>query len=557
MRFIYTPFLVLLLAGCSAYDDIDRTPSVEGDITDKLSWYNDIDDAKALRIDVDIPVPNDYQCAPYTDINATPRECTLADIDGDINPYDQYKPKLHVALYTDDFNQEMTVNASMKQKGKSTRETSQKSYRIKLDSKEELYLNERTLQLNKHAYDHSRVRNKLSFELFETIPNIPSLKTRFVHLFVNNEDYGLFTHVEKVDDLYLKNRGWNEEDNLYKIQEFDFRMSDDLRLDKDGKPLDKDAFELRVELESGKEYRHFIKMVEDVESATQENFEKIFNKYFNRENYITWMASNIILGNKDTTSQNFFLYNPKFSDTYYFIPWDYDGISQDESKYSKWEHGVANWWSVPLHQNFLKIAKNREDLDTKVKELRAKYITDTIIKTKLAEYKKVVEPFLETVPDSKRLSVTDWQTEIDSLPQRIQQNIDWYNEEKGSPMPFWQIAKYDTDNKKLTLWWGDSYDLEGDKIVYDVELADNLDFNNSIVSEKNLELGDGKLQVPEASQEYFGTYYYQEDINLAPGIYYMRVTAKEKNNSSHWQYSFDKVITGDKYYFGTLAFEVK
>ena len=31
------------------------------------------------------------------------------------------------------------------------------------------------------------------------------------------------------------------------------------------------------------------------------------------------------MGNRDTVNQNFALYQPKDSDKFYFLPWDYDG----------------------------------------------------------------------------------------------------------------------------------------------------------------------------------------------------------------------------------------
>lgn len=161
---------------------------------------------------ISIPTPNEFNCSPYEDPLGDERPCTLSDIDGDIDATDDYKPKLKVEIVTKDYPLTFNnTNAEMKQKGKLTRRSKQKSYRITLDKGEEFdestfQYGERTWQLNKHPNDYSRIRNKLSFDLFQTIPNITSLKTRFVNLKINNNEYGLFTsYVDGILKL-----GWEE-----------------------------------------------------------------------------------------------------------------------------------------------------------------------------------------------------------------------------------------------------------------------------------------------------------------------------------------------------------
>ena len=48
----------------------------------------------------------------------------------------------------------------------------------------------------------------------------------------------------------------------------------------------------------------------------------VFAKYFDEENYFTWLAFQMLTGNTDTTSQNFLLYSPQNSQKWYFISWD-------------------------------------------------------------------------------------------------------------------------------------------------------------------------------------------------------------------------------------------
>ncbi len=544
---IFLLIFFFLFNGCSSYNDKDYTPTFSDDepIVDNDSWYDDMTN-EILRLDVTIPNPNDTKCSPYTDINADFRPCTLDDVNNDIDATDDYKPELSVHMFTDNFAQDtQEVNAIFRQKGKSTRENAQKSYRIKLSSKEILLNGERTMQLNKHPYDDSRMRNKMSFDLFLDIPHIASLKTQFINLYINDIDYGLFTHVENVGSEYLANRGWSDEDYLYKAQDFAFFEYPQLKLDSSGEPADKDAFESVIEPESGKNHINLIDMITDINDDSKD-FEKVFNKYFNRDNYITWMAINIILANKDTVSQNFYLYNPKYSNTFYFIPWDYDGISRDDDRYAKWNLGISNWWGIPLHNKFLRVDKNRQDLDNMVTLLRQKYITPEKIQALIDVYTPIMKPFVAgSVDDIERKWLLDVNGGIDrngnyhkGLIDRIEHNINNYRSQIGHPMPFWQ---YYIDGK---LGWEESIDFEGDEIVYDLILADNVKFNNPILNEKG---------ISETS--------FEQDLDS--GIYYLQVIAREKDDSTHYQKAFDVIqvydsaTDNDIKYNGVLKFEVQ
>ena len=502
-------------------------------------------------IDISIPTPNSNNCAPFNNTTAPIRPCTLDDINGDVNPYDNYKPTLHVLMQRDNFTTSVE-NAIFKQKGKSTREAIQKSYRIKLDSKSDLYKNERTFQLNKHEFDASRVRNKLAFDLFKDIPNFPSLKTEFVNLQIDGNDYGLFTHVEKVGKEYLLNRGWNKDDNLYKAQLFSFTLTPELTLNENGTPLDPQAFNALIEVERGKKQTKLIEMLKAInqENLSDSAFMLTFNRYFNRANYITWLAVNIVTSNKDTTSQNFFLLNPLYSDTFYFLPWDYDGAGHKSSYYAKWERGIGTWWSVPLHRKFLKIAANRADLDAKVDEIRAKYITPEKIKSRTDLYKVLIEEYIDRSPDNATVSKEDWLQEIDSFASRVDENIQMYKNELGVPMPFWQEVSY--KNGTLTMAWDKVVDFEGDALMYDIQIASDYDFNTTLINKKNIKDSD-----PSLVQTSYNTSY-TEQITLPSGTYYMKVIAKEENNASSYQIAFDTLVIDYKNSrFGVLEFNVE
>jgi len=92
------------------------------------------------------------------------------------------------------------------------------------------------------------------------IPHLPSLRTNFINIFIDNVDYGLFTHVENVGKEYLTRRGWDKDSGVYKANDVDFFMSGDYALDGAGKPIDPIGFESKLEIKRGKDHRKLLEM---------------------------------------------------------------------------------------------------------------------------------------------------------------------------------------------------------------------------------------------------------------------------------------------------------
>ena len=536
VRSLLFSFFIIFLLGCESYNNVNHTPSVIGEMVDNEAWYSDAN-TDVLTMRVQIPVPNSALCAPHDDKFAPPRPCTFEDVQNDIDGNDDYKPELHVIMSTDSFaNGLNTPNAVLKQRGNFSRTLEQKSYSIKLDSKTDLLQKQRRFQLNKHQSDRSRSKNKLAFDTFRLIPNISSLKTQFVNLYIDDVDYGLFTHVEAMREEFLNNRGWNSDDRLYNANNFIFEAISHLLVDASGDPIDPIAFESVLEIKNGDNHSNVDAMVKAIDQT--DNIDDVIAKYFNRENYITWLASNLVFANQDTVQHNFFLYNPLYSTVFYFLPWDYDGAWAKAANLGKNEYGIAVWWNSPLHRKFLSVARNRNDVYARADQLRLDYISTVNLQSNLDAYANTIEPFIISLPDSANNSLNSWTRATNDLVSSIDDNIQLYKSVIGHPMPFDQRLNY--SNSTLSVNWDVSVDFEGDQIVYDLNIARDYDFVDVVVSQTNIQ----------------GTSFTQ-DINLAPGTYYLKVTSKELNDPSHYQISYDRLRTVDGTKYGILAFEVQ
>ena len=129
---------------------------------------------------------------------------------------------------------ETDSNATIRIRGNSSTLMPQKSYKLSLNDEAGLWRGQSNIALNKHAFDATRLRNKLYFDLAQNLSDVPSARTQFVRLFIRDEtsgatqfeDYGLFTQVEVPTKKYLANHGLDRAGYLYKVISFNYEPND-------------------------------------------------------------------------------------------------------------------------------------------------------------------------------------------------------------------------------------------------------------------------------------------------------------------------------------------
>ena len=430
---------------------------------------------------------------------------------------------------------EIVPNATIQVRGSSTTRAKQKSYKIELLSRAGEWRGQTTIALNKHPYDLTRVRNKLCYDLIKQIPHMISLRTQFVNLFVKDEtttypasafqDYGLFTQVEQPNRKFLENHLLDRNGQLYKVTNFEFyRHPEQIRLADD--PLFNElAFSRILEIKGNRDHSKLIEMLDRVNDWAIP-IEQTFEKYFDDDNYFTWLAFNILIGNIDTQSQNFYLYSPQNGDKWYFISWDFDGALDRQTRthfsrtpYSGWENGISNYWGVVLHQRVLRVEKYRKILDEKINELHGLLTTD-LIRQMLAVYQPVVDEYTRKMPDLLFLGGTpaDHALAYSFIPAEIQLNYDLYQESIKKPMPFY-LGIPEVIDDKIKFIWDEAYDLKAQNINYHFQVSTRLEFT-SLVAEQTI-TNITSIQIPK----------------LKPGTYFWRVIATNEDGKT--QLSFD------------------
>lgn len=460
--------------------------SLESDIVDNAQVYSAEGYAALDVIRVDLVTRTVAGACVERDQSG----CTLADVLADTNSRDSFKVDIPVHFSATDFaNDGLVNNAELRQRGGGARVAPQKSFRIKLDDKDQLWRGERHLQLNKHPFDNSRVRNKLSFDLMSAIPNLPAFRTQFVNLWIDNgqgpEDYGLFTHVERGDERYLDRHGLDTDGRLYKAEFFQFRLNDrdTLLIDAEGEPLDSAVFETVLEIESGKDHRNLIAMLDALHDPDI-SFQSVLDRYFNENNVLTWLAVNLLLGQQDAVRHNYFLYNPEGSEKFYFLPWDYDltfedheeppnGLSAEALK-ARLQFGYAVGSTNDFINSYYRLPGTHDKILAAANELRSQYLSDTTIAESAALLSATAGPFISTEPDIAHNANFSVDSSADFAIKVAFNHTAMANNFSIPLPPTMMVPERIGQNYRFN--WVRAHELTGNELTYELQLATSAAF---------------------------------------------------------------------------------
>ena len=443
-------------------------------------------------------------------------------------------------------------NATVQIRGQTSSYNVQKNYKIEFKKDQGSWNGQKTIALNKHQTDGLRFRNKMGYDLLKDVDQLMSLRTQFVHLYVNDltdgyddgfEDYGLYTQVEQLNKTALRTHGLDKYGQLYKINLFEFFKYEDVIKLKGDSSYDAAAFEELLEVKGDNDHYKLMAMLDDLNDESMP-IEEVLDRHFDRENLTYWLAFNILTGNADTQSRNAYLYSPKNSDIWYFLCWDLDGMFRytenqvrNINDYGSWEIGVSNYWGNVLFRRCLQSEDFRKELDDAINDLRTGVLSKESLTDRVDAYRKVVETYTWAYPDMKNEVLTKEQYDVvaDSVPDLVDKYYQQYLVSLERPMPFFLGVPTVIDGR-LRINWSESFDFQQEPIRYKVVLSTDLYGQNII-----------------GSYEGSNTEFYA-DIP-GPGEYFIIANAYDASGNS--QDCFDYyLIDGLGKVYGTLPFYV-
>ncbi len=450
-------------------------------------------------------------------------------------------------------------NATIRVRGNSSRGDTYKSYKVKLDDEAETFFGQTNLNINKHSEDITKIATKLETDLLTQVDDIASYRTYFMRVWIRDtslpqdqqsfEYYGLFTEIEQPNKTYLEARSLSSNAAMYKARDFSFMLSDVLK-DVDDPGYNEEAFETVLTIREGNDHQKLLEMLEAVNDETTD-FEQVFHQYFNEDNYLTWLAFNLLMGNNDIINHNFIIYSPENSQTWYFIPWDFDGtlrFGEYESSLMKLPtslRGVQKLNQSVLHRRYLRLDGSLEKIEAKMQELLNETITRDRVTGLVNAYKPVLDKTLSLMPDVSLLDMapSELLAYLDSLYDGIYANYLLFEESMEYPAPMYVAAPVKNSDNSIEFAWQASYSYQGRPITYNLRVYSDYNMQNLVFETANIA----------------DTRFVKQD-GLAPGVYYLMVTAVD--SEGHEQLSmerFETMLTDIKGYNvnGLLEFTVQ
>jgi spore coat protein H len=445
-------------------------------------------------------------------------------------------------------------NATLGPRGQGTSFAALKSYKIKLSDTATKWKDQKTLNLNKHPYDITKVRNKLAFDLMKMFPDTFSLRTQFCHLYIRDlnssnkgyVDYGLFTQVEEPNKDFLESRGIEKTAYFYKAESFRFETYPDVIKNVSDPAYNKTEFEKILGIEGTEEHSRLIAMLKDVNDETQD-INAVIDKWFDRDNYVTWMAMNLLIGNTDTVDSNFFLLSPVDQEKWYFVPWDYDyslGSINAPNADNSWMapymmDGISLYWGISMHRRFLEDPDNLAAVTAKLEELST-IATKAVVTDKVSKYYASTHTIVNRLPDTKVRdgSLQVYENEIKRLSNVLDDAKQAYYDGFAKPMPV--VTKgVQISGGQATFTWEQAYKFDNDTLHYAFTLSSDPDFNN-IIDESTGMLGTSVV------------------VNSLPaGTYYWKVEVYDPSGNRTISVDNYYDVAADAYYFGVRQLIIK
>lgn len=558
-----------LLAGCAAAEEelsddsearaahsvLKETP-VEGNICDNPALYEGRDPYSVINMYLTVSSGNEADSSNHTWTEVNSYSAYYYEDLG----IDRYK--VEGILQIDDGNGlgegsygygEVVPNVTVQVRGQTSSESALKNYKIRIKAGKGEYNGQRTLALNKHAYEPFRFLNKMCYDLLADIPQLMSARTQFVRLYVKDtteggsgeyEDYGLYTMVEQINKTYLKNHGLDERGKLYKVNMFEWQTYDEIMAV--GNDYDEDAFEYYLEIKGSDDHSDLREVLAKLENYSIPITE-IIEEHFDAENLCYWTAFQILVGNYDSGPRNLYIYSPLNSKKWYFISWDMDAafrrnynIYRNHVEGQSWERGLTQYVSLILYNRMMKVEKYRQQLDGAIHDLLENVITSEVIAERTAMYSSVVKADIFENSHSRgssEITPEVYDRLVGSLSSEIEMNYEYYLESLKKPWPFYVGLPVD-NGEGFFYSWEISYDIHGESVTYSYQIATDYQFQNVLYE-------DSSLSIP-----------YAETQRLEPGTYYLRVQATNESGYTTDCYDYFKVSGIGKIY-GCYCFVVE
>ncbi len=366
-----------------------------------------------------------------------------------------------------------------------------RSYQIKLFDRGGTWNDMKTINLYKNRNDLSRMRQKFGFDLLEELPPIGSLRTGFVRLFIQDttadgpkayQDMGIYTFIEQPNNAYLAAHELDTNGSLYRAEHFDFSRFPEQLVEKGAPDYSKEAFETILNIRNAENHSKLLNML-DVLHDDSIVFSDLLGRYFNEENLLTFAAVNVLLSNYRLAFEDYLIYSPQNSLTWYLIPSSFEDamyhkVGQNDQVIPTSFEGYGFLYNNVLYRKYLTEPGNTQKLVQKIEEIR-EILSDEWIEQQTLTYRKSILQYLFSIPEIMLLPkaatyvepyIADFSRIVDYNYQAVFANL------KKPISPYIVQVEYQEESLEIS-FLGD--DLQSGRVTqFRLELSTTSDFKS-------------------------------------------------------------------------------
>jgi len=263
-------------------------------------------------------------------------------------------------------------NVGIRLRGNTSLTAPKKSFKLDFNSfiPGRKFLGLEKLNLNANHNDPSLFRAAISWHILRQM-DIPSTRTSFADLYINNNFMGVYVVTEHIDEEFIKKNYEKDYGNLYKClwpaplhylgdypEAYKFESNGRRAYDLKTNKFDDDYSDLA----------HFISLLNN---TSNEDFVCEIESVFNVADYLKILALDVLIGNWDGyagNKNNYYLYHDPLTDLFNYIPYDLDNTWGITWGNYYWENeNPYNWASYmsfgteyrPLYDRFLAVQEYR------------------------------------------------------------------------------------------------------------------------------------------------------------------------------------------------------
>lgn len=256
----------------------------------------------------------------------------------------------------------------------------------------------REIHLNAEYRDPSLIRNKLSFDFFQTIGSI-SPESKHVFLELNGKPKGIYLLLESVDDLFLQKRQLPYGPIFYAtIYHANFSL---LTPRDNPKPCLRSGYEQKIGTED--DNRDLEMLIYKVNTIPRSDFGQEIIKYVDIRKYLLWLCGVVCTQNFDGFIHNYALYQNGETKLYEMIPWDYDATWGRD-----WNGKIMEYNYVPIEgyntltARLLDVKDIRNQYRLLLEEILEMSFTVAALEPRIINLHKQLSPYLSLDPYKKK-----------------------------------------------------------------------------------------------------------------------------------------------------------